>query len=529
MDSPAFGEQKGTSSHRAPNGIASFEAGLRPWLSQLQKFSEIAHITAPVDSNLETSTLNYLVGKTMGSPALLFENLKGHPGARALYNMLGSSVARICLALGEQPRKRYVDAVRMIRDRMGVKIAPTVVSRANAFLNENVVNGTDVDLTMLPAPRMWPLDGGRYLGTGNVVLTMDPDNGRINVGTYRQMLQGKNRVTVYTSPGKDGGLDRQKWWAQGKPAPVAVIYGVDPALMMVGGQSFPKTESEYDYYGGMVGSPIKLFKSELTGLLLPTDAEIVAEGFFQPDDEEREGPFGEFTAYYGRSEGPCPAVNFEKLRFRNNPILTCSLMADWPSNEAGLAYGILRSAKIWSDLDRMGVPGIKGVWTPPEAVVFGFTIVSVKQMYAGHASQVLSLAGQCMAGAYFTKYIIVVDDDVDPYNISDVLWAIATRSRPDQSIDILRETWSTYLDPSLNPPEIRPWGSKALINACMQYRYIDKFAPRSKLSRKSYEEVVRRWKEYGLPGDPPHIDLFEEKSFSEAMPLFPDRKGTKPK
>ena len=120
-------------------------------------------------------------------------------------------------------------------------------------------------------------------------------------------------------------------------------------------------------------------------------------------------------------------------------------------------------------------------------------MVSIKQMYAGHAPQVMALAAQCTAGAYFGKYVIVVDDDIDPTNVHQVLWAMATRSRPAQSIDILRETWSTFLDPSLNPPEIRPWGSKALINACMDYRFIKTFSPRTKLDKATYDQVVARW------------------------------------
>jgi len=145
------------------------------------------------------------------------------------------------------------------------------------------------------------------------------------------------------------------------------------------------------------------------------------------------------------------------------------------------------------------------VWSVPEAAGWGMTVVSIKQMYAGHAPQVMALAAQCTAGAYFGKYVIVVDDDIDPSNIGQVLWAMATRSRPAQSIDILRETWSTFLDPSQNPPEIRPWGSKALINACMDFRHIKNFSPRTKLDKNTYDRVVARWQELGLSGKPPEI------------------------
>jgi 3-polyprenyl-4-hydroxybenzoate decarboxylase len=152
------------------------------------------------------------------------------------------------------------------------------------------------------------------------------------------------------------------------------------------------------------------------------------------------------------------------------------------------------------------------VWSIPEAAGWGMTVVSIKQMYAGHASQVMALAAQCTAGAYFGKYVIVVDDDIDPSNVGQVLWAMATRSRPSESIDILRETWSTFLDPSLNPPEIRPWGSKALINACMDYKHIKSFSPRTKLDKKMYDNVVSRWTELGFEGTAPVVTVFEDKT-----------------
>jgi hypothetical protein len=128
---------------------------------------------------------------------------------------------------------------------------------------------------------------------------------------------------------------------------------------------------------------------------------------------------------------------------------------------------------------------------------------------------VMALAAQCTAGAYFGKYVIVVDDDIDPTNMGQVLWAMATRSRPAQSIDILRETWSTFLDPSLNPPEIRPWGSKALINACMDYKHIKTFSPRTKLDKATYRRVVSRWNELGLSGEPPEVTVFENRAGAE--------------
>jgi UbiD family decarboxylase len=492
------------------------QSDLDLWLDKVEALGELKRITAEVDPDLEASTLTYLVGLTK-SPALLFENIKGHPGHRALYNMIGCNLSRFCLMIGESPVDHPLDAVQILQQKLGRKMAPKEVAPATAICNQNVVTGDAIDIRKFPAQRMWPLDGGRYLGTGDAVVTKDPETGRINVGTYRMMIKGPREVGVYTSPGKDATIDREKWWKMGKPMPIAACYGIDPLLFLVAATSLPKTESEYEYYSGINGAPIELFTGDVTGLPLPARAEIVLEGHLYPDETFAEGPFGEFTGYYGRPSGATPFMRVEKVRFRDNPTLTCALMADGAANEAGLFWAALRSAGIWADLQKLGVPGIKGVWSIPEAAGWGITVVSIRQMYAGHAPQVMALAAQCTAGAYFGKYVIVVDDDVDPTNVHQVLWAMATRSRPAHSIDILRETWSTYLDPSQNPPEIRPWGSKALINACMEYKFIKTFSKRTKLSKDAYENVVRRWQELGFAGEAPPITVFEEDTFPDKI------------
>jgi UbiD family decarboxylase len=499
---------------RAAPGPNASELDL--WLEKVEAMGELKRITAEVDPNLEAATITYLVGLEK-SPALLFENIKGHPGHKALYNMVGCNLSRFCVMIGEEPVDHPLKAVQLLQKKFGRKMAPVEVPAERAVSSQNIVEGDKIDIRMFPAQRMWPLDGGMYLGTADAVITKDPDTGRINVGTYRMMIKGPREIGVYTSPGKDGGVDRDKWWKMGKPAPIAAAYGIDPLLFLVGATSLPKTESEYEYYSGIKGAPIEVFISDVTGLPLPAHAEIILEGHLYPDETFAEGPFGEFTGYYGRPSGATPYMRVERMRFRNNPTLTCALMADGRSNECGLFWAAVRSAGIWADLQKLGIPGIQGVWSVPEAAGWGMTVVSIKQMYAGHAPQVMALAAQSTAGAYFGKYVIVVDDDIDPSNIGQVLWAMATRSRPAQSIDILRETWSTFLDPSLNPPEIRPWGSKCLINACMDFRYYKNFSKRTKLSKAAYDNVVARWQELGLAGTPPAISVFEDETFPEKV------------
>ena len=482
---------------------------LGEWLAKVEEMGELTKISAEVDPELEMSTITYLNGKEIGGSTLLFENVKGHPGQRVLFNPFGSSYKRLALAIREDLDKKPIELAHILAEKMKKKISPKVIDANTAPVNQNIDTGEAVDVTMFPAPLMWPRDGGKYIGTADSIITMDPNSGRINLGTYRQMIESPTQVGYYSSPGKDTLLDRELWWAQGKPAPVASVYGSDPLLFMVSATSFPKDVSEYEYAGGIAGEAVEVFESEITGLLLPAHAEIIIEGFCYPDKTAAEGPFGEFQGYYGRPGGPTPYIEIKAIRYRNNPILCSALMADWPSNECGVMWAMAKSAKVWDDLDAMGVPGIKGVWSPPEAAGWGWTIVSLEQRYAGHASQVGTLAAQCMGGAYFTKYVVVVDEDVDPTSLADVIWAMATRSRPKDSIEILRETWSTYLDPSQNPAEIRPWGSKCIINACKEFKFIKEFSKRTRLDKNVYEKVAARWQELGLKGNAPEIEFFD--------------------
>src|SRR4051795_8609613 len=203
----------------APPARPANASDLDAWLGKVEALGELKRITAEVDPDLEASTINYLVG-SQKSPALLFENIKGHPGHKALYNMIGCNLSRFCLMIGEEPVDHPLKAVQLLQKKLGRKMAPKEVPAEGAICNQNIVEGDKIDIRMFPAQRMWPLDGGMYLGTADSVITRDPETGRVNVGTYRMMIKGPREIGVYTSPGKDGGNDRDKWWKMGKPAPI---------------------------------------------------------------------------------------------------------------------------------------------------------------------------------------------------------------------------------------------------------------------------------------------------------------------
>lgn len=488
---------------------------LREWLARVEEIGELIRVRQPVNCEEEMSAITYLVAKQEPSPAILFDSAKGYEKspikARLLWNILGPSLRRIALTLEEPPETPTVELIRRVKDKLKRRTPPREVTRSQAGFYQNSITGNKIDLRQLPIPKHWPLDGGRYAGTADAVITRDPDSGYLNIGTYRMMLQGKNQVGLYLSPGKDARLHITRAWQKGEGIQVAAAWGIDPLFMMIGSQTFPKNVSEYEFAGGVKGEPIPVVRGTTTDLLLPANAEFVIEGIIRPNSVKHEGPFGEFPGYYGRPEAGCPLVDVTAVHYRSNPILTNALMADYPSNEQSGFFGIIRSARIWDDLDKLGVPGIQGVYAHPAvAGGFGMTVISLEQRYAGHAAQALALAAQVPGGAYYTKWIIAVDEDVDPTDINQVIWAMGSRCNPVDDIDVLRNTWSTWLDPTQNPPEKRPYGSKALINACKEHRHLPIFSKRTALRKEVYDKVAAQWRKLGLPGQTPTVRAFEQ-------------------
>ena len=473
---------------------------LREWLELVEAGGELHRITAPVDLHEELGAITYVAGRDENAPALMFENLiDDASGIRVLSNMLGASKRRFAIAVGLDPERSITELIGDMRQRMKHRIAPVEIDPSEAPVMTRVFTGDEIDLTTLPSPKFWPRDGGAYIGTGDITLTRDPGSGRINCGVYRQMVHGPRRIGMYCSPGKHGRLDREAWWRQGESCEVVAAYGIDPVLFMVGAQTFAAEESELNVAGGIMGAPVEMAPGRFTDLPIPARAEIVIEGIVHPEDTELEGPLGEFTGYYGNVRAPQPVIDVKALYMRDSPILTAALMADYPSCEIGAYYAI-------------GVTGVRGVYTHPAAASgWGMLVVSIEQRYAGHVAQVLALAAQCPAASYFTKWIIAVDEDVDPTDTNQVLWALSTRCNPIDNMDFQRNTWSTGLDPSQHPPEARPYGSKVMIDACKPHRHMAEFPARTMVRRSVYDQVAERWSEYGLPGSAPGLRAFEEE------------------
>lgn len=486
---------------------------LRDWLATMADHGELLTITEPVDHVEEMSALTYLMGRTPRNPVLQFMNVEGAGsaalGISQLWNPIGSSWPRMALTLGLPKATRPMDVISHVRSVFGKRIPTAHVEPGSAPVLQNTLSGAALDLSQWPFPRHWPHDGGQYCGTADLVITRDIDDGRVNVGTYRMMLHGPREVGLMMGKGTGGNAHREKAWARGKPLPVAAVWGAHPAFLFVSSQNLPSDVPEYDYLGGLIGGPVVTTNAPLTGLPIPAYAEVVIEGELLPGAMRAEGPFGEFHGYYGSPKAPAPLLTVHAIHFRNRPILTHALMGDHPSNEEAILSCTMRSARIWQEIESLGVQGVKGVYCPPSACAGeGINIISVEQRHPGHAKQVLTLAGSVPAGTYVTKWVIAVDDDVDPSNIDEVLWAMATRCPPSSRITVLDGLWNTHLDTAIHPVEARDVGSRAFIDATKDFRHRDRYT-RTFIRQETYEKVAGMWPSLGAPDPIPDVRIFD--------------------
>ncbi len=463
---------------------------LREWLHEVEKMGEVRTLRG-ADWNLEIGAIREVVEKEKNGPAVLFDEIKDYPkGFRLLLNSMGS-LNRLALTVNVTPEdSKPLSLVKSIKEKLSdLKLMPPKFVQTGPIL-ENVIQGEDINAFMFPTPKWNELDGGRFLGTGSATITADPDDGSVNLGTYRVQVFDKDTLGFYIGPGKHGRVHRDKCFSRGEPLKAAICIG-DPMILVAGGMEFPLGQSEYDFIGGIKGEPVEVIKGPFTGLPIPANAEIVIEGESYPGETRMEGPFGEFTGYYASGARPEPFLKIKTILHRNNPILFTAAPGK-PPYESGFVRQFTKSANIWHSLEKAGIRDVKGVWSPVAAGAMLMHIVAVKQRYPGHAKQAGVVASSCHAGALMNVYVIVVDDDVDITDMDDVLWALATRSNPAESIDIIRRCWTTPLDTMLTPGA-PIHNSRAIIEACRPFERIAKFPPIVGASKELLEEVRKTW------------------------------------
>jgi 4-hydroxy-3-polyprenylbenzoate decarboxylase len=480
----------------APNLKHHFAyADLRDWIAEADRLGEIKRLTG-ITWEREIGMVGAMLQRADPSPCAIFDEIPGvKSGFRVLVNFFGGKRANITLGFPAGLSKvELSDAfLKVYKDPANKPIKHVIVDDGPVF--ENVITGDAVDITMFPAPQWHADDGGRYIGTGCYSVTRDPDDGWLNQGTYRVMVHDRKSVGIYISPGKHGRMHRDKYAARGEKMPMAIVLGGNPMQFLLTGNEVPFGVSEYDVLGGLYKKPIECVRGKITGLPFPKNAEIVLEGWIDPQEFREEGPLGEWTGYYASGARPEPVMRVEAIYHRNDPIILGSVHELGPSEYARYR-AIARSALLKEALQTAGIPDVTSVWAHEVGGARMFVAIAIKQRYAGHARQAGHVACQCQVGAYAGKYVVVVDDDIDVSDLDELMWAMLTRSDPATSIDFVNNAWSTPLDPRI-PPEKRERGdftnSRAIIDACRPFHWRDKFPKVNMPPREVINETRERF------------------------------------
>jgi UbiD family decarboxylase len=357
---------------------------------------------------------------------------------------------------------------------------------------EEIHRGDDIDMLKYPSPRWHEKDGGRFIGTGCAVITRDCQTEQLNIGVYRVQVHDRRKVGIYMAPIRHGLADMKGYHSRGEAAPVVISLGQHPLYAVVGGRPLPRSLSpsqEFGYIGAIQGRRMPVIRGEVTGLPVPADAELVIEGHWHAGDEMDEGPFGEFTGYYGGMVEPAPYIVVERVYQRKDPILLGSPPGKHPS------YGtnVFTYAMWMRYLESIGVVGVTMVCTHRSASS-QMAAVSIKQRYAGHAREVGHILTN-LAGRGVNRYVIVVDDDIDVTDIEDVTFAMASRADPAQDIDIIRRAYTQRLDPLLPQglPREQYFNSRAIIDACIPFERRANFPQVASISPELAEKTRAKW------------------------------------
>jgi phenylphosphate carboxylase beta subunit len=467
------------------------------WIAACEKEGEIHRIKAEVDWDLEMLHIARLNESKKG-PALIFENVKGYD-----IPVLASAFTipkRLAITLGLPTSYSMCDMSRawMEKTAKGELVKPVEV-KANIPVMEQIIEGDKINVLDFPVPRLYPLDGGRYIGTTSYLVTQDPDTGWTNLGTYRKQVLDEKSVGLQILPGKHAEFHIKKYQKMGKKVPAAAVIGCDPLHFIVSSTMVSADVDEYDVIGALRGEPVEIFKSDLTGLKLPANAEAILEGAIDPEDLRPEGPFGEYTGYYsGKSKWGLPKLwlNVKRILRRQKPVFHMTSVGP-PVGEHHMIQSLNRTGTLWSDLEAMHIPGIQSVYCPYEATGRFWAIVSIKTMYPGHANQVGHAVVATTTGHYGLKGVIVVDDDIPADDLTGVWWSLSVRYNAVQDTDIVRRARSTILDPSL-PIDAREIVSQIIMDATMPYEWKEK-PIKIELDEDVKKRVISRWQEYGFP------------------------------
>jgi len=491
---------------------------LRDFMQHLESEGALVRVQTPVSPELEMTEIQTRL-LAEGGPAVLFENVIGTGGKSynipMLVNLFGTT-ERVAMGMGQpstdslreigetlaflrQPEppggwREAFEMLPLLRKVMAMK--PKSVS--SGACQEVVWTGDDVDLARLPIQTCWPGEPAPLI-TWPLVVTRGPGTAReddYNLGIYRMQVTGRNSTLMRWLRHR-GGAQQHRRWAEKKrePLPAAVVIGADPGVILAAVTPVPDTLSEYQFAGLLRGRKVELVKCKTIPLAVPAEAEIVIEGHVSLDNYGAEGPYGDHTGYYNSVEN-FPRFTATAITMRRDPIYLSTFTGRPPDEPSMLGQAL---NEVFIPLLAQQFPEIVDFWLPPEACSYRIAVVSIKKAYPGHAKRIMMGVWSYLRQFMYTKWVIVVDEDINARDWKDVMWAVSTRMDPARDITLVENTPIDYLD--FASPEAG-LGSKIGLDAT------NKLPPETKrdwgeqirMSDDIIETVSRKWSEYGLPG-----------------------------
>ncbi|MCH6545157.1 MAG: UbiD family decarboxylase [Deltaproteobacteria bacterium] len=466
---------------------------LRKFLQKLDAMSDLKRISG-ADLKFEIGAISELAFQNHGQ-ALLFDQIDQYPPNYRIASNVCSTRKRSLFAIGMDPGLAEDEAMALFKKRWDAfkPIPPVKVDSGSVM--ENIQKGEEVDLLKIPVPVWHELDGGPYIGTGLAVILKDPEIGWVNLGSYRLQRYDRYTTGVFSEPANDGNKIMRKYWAQGKACPVAVSLGPEPIIFLTaaGCTGCPKGVPEYDYAGFLMGEPIPIVEGPLTGLPISANSEIAIEGEIPPPQVEArpEGPFGEWTGYYMGGSVPEPVIRVKALYHRTDPILFGASPLK-PHDEAySFSLPMIFVTGVWSHLQKLGIP-VRRVSNP---VKMGVTVITIHQQEKDDVERAMQAIDQ-IQGPH--RLFILVDDDVNPEDPRDVLWAVSTRYDPTTGarVSTIESEW--LLDPLRKVEERAQRPSlpyqRLILNGCRPFDRIKDFSAVNLLSETRRNETWNKWK-----------------------------------
>ena len=431
---------------------------LRDFVAQLEAMGELKRIQTEIDPALEMTEICDRILKAQG-PAVLFEHPKGH-SMPVLGNLFGTP-KRVALGMGQESVEALREVGKLLAylkepdppkglkdawDKLPVlkqvlNMAPKELSSAPC--QEIVWEGSDVDLSRIPIQTCWPGDVAPLI-TWGLTVTRGPNKTRQNLGIYRQQVIGPNKVIMRWLAHRGGALDFREFSLlnPGKPYPLAVALGADPATILGAVTPVPDTLSEYQFAGLLRGAKTEVVKCIGNDLQVPASAEIVLEGAIHPGETALEGPYGDHTGYYNEQE-TFPVFTIDRITMRRNPIYHSTYTGKPPDEPAILGVAL---NEVFVPLLQKQFPEITDFYLPPEGCSYRMAVVSMKKQYAGHSKRVMFGIWSFLRQFMYTKFIIVTDDDINVRDWKEVIWAITTRVDPVRDTLLVENTPIDYLD-----------------------------------------------------------------------------------